>query len=90
MLVLVTNDEADRTARRLALKHAAEQFHLVWLLSRGGDFTLSRPSAVQFSLYERHIDVNAWRHAVDDASDGLPVTLAKRRQPEYVSKRIHN
>ena len=50
---------------------------------------LSRTATVQFLLDERQVDVHAWRHTVDNPSDGLTVTLAESRQPEYIPKCIH-
>ena len=82
VLVLVPDDESDGTARRFAFEDATEQFHLIGFLSRGGDFALAWTTTVQFLLYERHVDVDAWRHAVDDTSDSLTMTLAEGGQCE--------
>ena len=89
VLILVPDDEPDGASRRLPFKDAAEQFHLVCFLSRCGDMALSRTAAVQFLLDECQVDIHTRRHPVDDTSDGLTVTLAKGRQPEYIPKCIH-
>ena len=89
MLVGVAHDEADGTARRLALEDPAEQFHLIGFLSRRRDLALSGTTAIELCLDEVHIDVDACGHAVDHATNGLTMTLAKGRQPENIAKRIH-
>ena len=90
VLVLVSDDESDGTARRFPFKDAAEQFHLVCFLSRGGDMALSRTATVQFLLDERQIDIHTWWHPVDNTSDSLTVTLAEGGQSEDISKCIHS
>ena len=89
MLVGVTYDEADGTARRLTLKHATQQLHLVRFLSRGGNLTLSWVTTVQLLLDKRQVDVYPRGHAVYHAADGLSVALAKRCQPEIMPETIH-
>ena len=89
VLIGVAHDEADGTARRLTLEDATEQFHLIGFLARGCDLALSRTTAIELCLDEVHVDIDACWHAVDNASDGLTMTLAKGRQPEYRSKCIH-
>jgi len=64
------------------VEDAAQQLHLVSLLTAGGDGTLPWATAVELVLYEVGVDVDACRHAVDDASNGWAVTLAKRGQRE--------
>ena len=90
VLVGVTYDEADGTARRLTLEDTAEQFHLIGFLTRGGDLALARTTTIELCLDKVDVDVDACRHAVDNATNGLTMTLAKGGQPEYISKRIHN
>lgn len=85
-LVRVAHNEADRTARRLALEHAAEQFHLVLLVALGRNVALTRPAAAQFALYELQVDVNARRHSVDNAADSLAMTLAECGESEKRSE----
>ena len=82
VLIGITYDESDGTARRFAFKDTAEQFDLVSLLTAGGDAALSWATTVEFLLYEVEIDVDASRHTVDDASYGSTVTLAKGGQCE--------
>ena len=88
VLVLVADNEADGTSSRLAFKHPAQQFHLVLLITAGGNTALAGTSAVEFLLNEIHVDVNACRHTVDNPSDGCSVALAKCGQPEYGSKSV--
>jgi hypothetical protein len=89
VLIGVAHDEADGASRRFPLEDSTQQFHLVGLLPRCGNLTLSWAATVQLTLNEIQIDVDAWRHTVDDASDGFSVTLAKRCQPELVTETIH-
>ena len=89
VLIGVTHDEADGTTRRLALEDPTEQFHLIGFLARGRDLTLSWATAIELCLDKVHIDIDAGRHAVNNATYSLTMTLAKGRQPEYISKTIH-
>ena len=82
VLILVSDDESDGAARRFAFEDTTEQFYLIRFLPRCGDFALSWATTVQLLLYERYVDVDAWRHAVDDPSDSLTMTLAKGGQCE--------
>jgi hypothetical protein len=77
VLVGISYDETDGAARRFAFKDTAEQFHLVSLLTAGGDAALSWATTIEFLLYEVDVDVDASGHTVDDASYGSTVTLAK-------------
>ena len=89
MLVGVAHDEVDGTARRLTLEDTTEQLHLIRFLARGRDLALSWATTIEFLLDEIHVDVDACRHAVDNATDGFTMTLAKSRQPEYSPECIH-
>lgn len=89
MLVGVAHDEADRTARRLSLEHATQDLNLVWFIPRRCDFALAWTPAVELTLYEGYVDIDTSRHSIDHPSDGLTMTLAKGRQPEYIAETIH-
>lgn len=58
-------------------------------MATGRDATLSRAAAVQFALDEVHVDGNTCRHAINNATYRLAMTLAECRQREYVAKSIH-
>ena len=97
MLVLIPDDETNRSPCRFPLKHTTQQFYLIWLLSACSDTALSRASAIQFLLDECNIYRNPCWHSVNDASNSLPVAFSEGRQSEYLSEcithgnvRIHN
>ena len=91
VLVVVAHDEPDGAACGFAFEDAAEQFHLVGFVARRGDVALSGAPTVELGLNEVQVDVDAGRHAVDDAANGRAMALAEGGQPEYVAKSVlHN
>lgn len=89
VLVGVAHEEADRTARGLALEDAREEFYLICLLTASGDGTLSGTATCHLVLYELHIDGDACWHAVDDATDACAVALTECGDGIYLSECIH-
>lgn len=91
VLVGIAHDKPNRAAGRLAFKHSAEKLYLVGFVACCGYLALSGTSAVEFALYELHVDVHSCRHSIHYASYGRSVALAERCQREKVSKCIsHN
>ena len=91
VLIGVAHHKADGASCRLAFKHATEQFYLVGLFTAGGDAALSGASAVQFALNKVDVDVDACRHAINDAAHSSSVTFAERGERENISEGVsHN
>lgn len=82
VMVAVMYHETYGAARRFALEHAAEKLHTVGFVASCRDATLPRPAAVEFRLYEIHVDVDARRHAVHHSADARSVAFAKRGERE--------
>jgi hypothetical protein len=82
VLVGVTDDKADGTARRYTIKHTTQQPNLILFLSTCGNVALSGTPPVQFLLDKVHVNGYASRHAVNDTANSFAVTLAKRGQSE--------
>ena len=89
VLVGVADEEADGRARRSAFEDAAQQLHLVGFLAGRSEMALAGLATGQLALNEIHIDLDARRHAVDDATDACTVALAEAGKAEKRSKRIH-
>lgn len=88
VLISVAHDEANGATSRFALKHTAQNLDLVGFVATSGNSALPRSATVQFALDERQVDVDAGRHAVDNATNGFAVALAKGGQREDVAKCI--
>ena len=86
VLVLVPYDEADGASGRLSFEDTREEFHLVCLLATGGELRLTRSTAVQFLLYEVHVDGDAGRKAVNHATHTGTVRFAECGQAKDISK----
>ena len=86
VLICVANEEADGCTCRLALEDAAQQLHFILLLASRCESALPRFTSSQFALNEVHIDFNASRHAVNDATYRSAMTLAKRSKTEKGTK----
>ena len=72
----------------MSFEHTAEQFYAVGLTARSGDSTLSGASAVEFMLDEIHVDLDAWRHTVNDTSHALAMAFAKSGKGENIAKGV--
>ena len=88
MLVLVAHLEADRGSRRFTFEHTTQKFHLISFLSCSGDVTLSRATTIELVLDKVHVDADACRESVDDASYCYAMTLAKGGESEKIAKCI--
>ena len=88
MLVLVAYLKPDRGSCRFAFEYTTQKLHLVSFPSGRSDMALSRASAVQLALDKVHVDFNACRKSVNNASYSYSMTLAKSSESEKITKCI--
>ena len=88
VLVGVAYLETDRSACRFALEHAAQELHLVGLVSGSGDVALTRATTIQFALHEIHVDFDAGRESIDDTADRHAMAFAECRECKEIAKCI--
>ena len=86
MLIGIAYKETDGCACRLALEDTAQQLHFILLFASRCESALPGFTSSQFALNESHIDFNASRHAVNDATYSSTMTLAKRSKTEKGTK----
>lgn len=84
----VAHQHCQRMPRRSALKNAREKFHAIRLLARGGDFALTRATAVQFDLNVLFRERQIRRAAVDHDSHGRTVAFTPRGDAKQFSERV--
>ena len=89
VLVLVPNDKADRSPRRLPFINAGKELDFIILFPGSRDAGLPRLAPVQFPLYLLEVKFKPGRATVYHSSDSDTVGLAEGCQPEDVAKRVH-
>ena len=89
VLVLVPDDETDRSTCRFPFVNAGKELYFILLFAWGCDFGLSRFAAIQLTLDKCRIQFDTGRASVYYASDPGAMRLSERGQPVYVSECIH-
>ena len=86
--VLVADEDRDRCAECLALKHAGQNLAAIFFFALARDLALPGPTAIKLALYVCFAEVNHGRATIDDDADAAAMRFAKGGYTKKLTKGI--